>query len=265
MPVPPDQDSRRAPGSDGHVSLQPLQHRMDSIGSVLPKKRQLPVLELFLLATLALGACGLAHHSVRWDEGLSAWAAWLPNPDTLRCLSSDVRALLNSLVLRCWWLLVGDGASVLRLPSVLVGTPGIPFVHRHAKSMGGTPSGMWAACECAVPEFAARWLQEARMHIMASRCHLSLSVWSLSPFTCTIAPRLTPRHFLPVSVFLRTGRVGACRIGAAQRLGRASCWEMSCLTKLWRVDERSRSVSTGERMAQSLRTTKCTLAYWGKP
>jgi hypothetical protein len=121
-----------------------------------------------LFVAFGLRIWGLADHSIWWDEGLTAWAARLPVRDILHWTAHDVHPPLYFLLMRGWWLLVGDGEFVLRLPSALVGTLGISVIYKLGQSLGGRKVGLLAALFLTISRFAVAWSQEMRMYIWAA-------------------------------------------------------------------------------------------------
>jgi len=130
-------------------------------------KRDLPLLLLLLLA-FGLRVWGLADHNIVWDEGVGIWLARQPVPRILDWTAHDVHPPLHYLVLRGWWLLVGDGEFVLRFPSALVGTLGVVFVYGLGRALGGRRAGFFAALFFALSRFAVAWSQQVRMYIWAT-------------------------------------------------------------------------------------------------
>lgn len=120
---------------------------------------------LLLLVAFGLRVWGLADHNIWWDEGLAAWAARLPVRDILHWTAHDVHPPLYFLLLRSWWLVVGDGEFVLRFPSALVGVLGVSAIYGLGRSLGGGRAGLLAALFLALSRFAVSWSQEMRMYI----------------------------------------------------------------------------------------------------
>ncbi|MCP4536123.1 MAG: hypothetical protein GY832_03160 [Chloroflexi bacterium] len=120
---------------------------------------------LLLLVAFGLRVWGLADHNIWWDEGLATWAARLPIRDILHWTAHDVHPPLYFLLLRCWWLVVGDGEFVLRFPSVLVGVLGVSVIYGLGRSLGGRRAGLLAALFFTISRFAVSWSQEMRMYI----------------------------------------------------------------------------------------------------
>ncbi len=121
-----------------------------------------------LLVAFGLRVWGLADHSIWWDEGLTAWAVRLPIRDILHWTAHDVHPPLYFLLVRGWWLLVGDGEFVLRFPSALVGTLGISVIYGLGQSLGERKAGLLAALFLTFSRFAVAWSQEMRMYIWAT-------------------------------------------------------------------------------------------------
>jgi 4-amino-4-deoxy-L-arabinose transferase-like glycosyltransferase len=127
------------------------------------------VLVLFLLlVAFGLRAWGLADHNIWWDEGLSVWAARSPVRDILHWTAHDVHPPLYFLLLRGWWLVVGDGEFVLRFPSALVGTLGVSVIYGLGRSLGDRRAGLLSALFLTFSRFAVSWSQEMRMYIWAT-------------------------------------------------------------------------------------------------
>jgi hypothetical protein len=123
---------------------------------------------ILLFVAFGLRVCGLADHSIWWDEGLANWAARLPVSDILHWTAHDVHPPLYFLLLRGWWLLVGDGEWVLRFPSALVGVLGVGLIYRLGRSLGESKAGLLTALFFALSRFAVAWSQEMRMYIWAA-------------------------------------------------------------------------------------------------
>ena len=123
---------------------------------------------LLLLVAFGLRVWGLADHNIWWDEGLATWAARLPVRDILRWTAHDVHPPLYFLLLRGWWLIVGDGEFVLRFPSALAGVLGVSVIHGLGRSLGGHKAGLLAALFLTLSRFAVSWSQEMRMYIWAT-------------------------------------------------------------------------------------------------
>jgi hypothetical protein len=123
---------------------------------------------LLLLVAFGLRVWGLADHNIWWDEGLAAWAARLPVRDILHWTAHDVHPPLYFLLLRSWWLVVGDGEFVLRFPSALVGVLGVSAIYGLGCSLGGRMAGLLAALFLTLSRFAVSWSQEMRMYIWAT-------------------------------------------------------------------------------------------------
>ena len=104
------------------------------------KRDHIPIL-LLLLAAFGLRVWGLADHNIWWDEGLAAWAARLPVRDILHWTAHDVHPPLYFLLLRSWWLIVGDGEFVLRFPSALAGVLGVSVIYGLGRSLEGHGGG----------------------------------------------------------------------------------------------------------------------------
>jgi 4-amino-4-deoxy-L-arabinose transferase-like glycosyltransferase len=131
------------------------------------KRDTLPLLLLLLLA-FGLRVWGLADHNIWWDEGVGAYLARLPVVGLLEYAAHDVHPPLHYLVLRAWWLIVGDGEYLLRFPSALVGTLGVALLYRFGRELGGKRAGFPAALLLAVSRFGVTWSQEIRMYVWAA-------------------------------------------------------------------------------------------------
>ncbi len=125
------------------------------------------ILALLLLA-FGLRVWGLADHNIWWDEGLAVWAARSSVPAILHWTAHDVHPPLYFLLLRGWWLLVGDGEYLLRFPSALAGVLGVGLIYGLARSLGGRQAGLWTALFLTLSRFAITWSQEMRMYIWAA-------------------------------------------------------------------------------------------------
>jgi len=123
---------------------------------------------LLLLVAFGLRVWGLADHNIWWDEGLAAWAARLSVRRILHWTAHDVHPPLYFLLLRAWWLIVGDGEFALRFPSALVGTLGVSVIYGLGRSLGGHKAGQLAGLFLAISRFAVSWSQEMRMYIWAT-------------------------------------------------------------------------------------------------
>jgi 4-amino-4-deoxy-L-arabinose transferase-like glycosyltransferase len=131
-------------------------------------KRENTLILLLLLTAFGLRVWGLADHNIWWDEGLTTWAARLPVRDILDWTAHDVHPPLYFLVLRSWWLIVGEGEFVLRFPSALMGTLGVSAIYGLGRSLGGRQAGLLAALFLTLSRFAVSWSQEMRMYIWAT-------------------------------------------------------------------------------------------------
>jgi len=131
------------------------------------QRANIPILLLSLVA-FGLRVWGLADHNIWWDEGLAAWAARLPVRDIINWTAHDVHPPLYFLLLRGWWLIVGDGEFVLRFPSAIIGTLGVSVTYGLGRSLGGRRAGLLAALFLACSRFAISWSQEMRMYIWAA-------------------------------------------------------------------------------------------------
>ena len=123
---------------------------------------------VLLLLAFALRVWGLADHNIWWDEGVGAWLARLPVSTILHWTGHDVHPPLYYLLLRAWWLLVGDGAFVLRFPSVLLGTMGVAVIYGLGRALGGRRAGLLSALLLTLSRFAIFWSQEIRMYALAA-------------------------------------------------------------------------------------------------
>jgi len=131
-------------------------------------KRESVLTLLLLFIAFGLRVWGLVDHNVWWDEGLAAWAARLSIRDILHWTAHDVHPPLYFLLLRGWWLIVGDGEFVLRFPSALMGTLGVGVIYGLGRSLGGCKAGLLAALFLTLSRFAVGWSQEMRMYIWAT-------------------------------------------------------------------------------------------------
>ncbi|MEE8389905.1 MAG: glycosyltransferase family 39 protein [Anaerolineae bacterium] len=131
-------------------------------------KRDHILILLLSLVAFGLRVWGLADHNIWWDEGLATWAARLPVRDILHWTARDVHPPLYFLLLRSWWLLVGDGEFVLRFPSALVGVLGVSVIYGLGCSLRGRKVGLLAALFLTLSRFAVSWSQEMRMYIWAT-------------------------------------------------------------------------------------------------
>ncbi len=131
-------------------------------------KRDNILILLLLLVAFGLRVWGLADHNIWWDEGLATWAARLPVRDILDWTAHDVHPPLYFLLLRCWWLVVGDGEFVLRFPSALAGVLGVSVIYGLGCSLGGRKAGLLTALFFTFSRFAVSWSQEMRMYIGAT-------------------------------------------------------------------------------------------------
>ncbi|MGD1993042.1 MAG: glycosyltransferase family 39 protein [Anaerolineae bacterium] len=131
------------------------------------QRHRIPLLILLLLA-FTLRVWGLADHNIWWDEGVGAWLARLPVGAILHWTGHDVHPPLYYLLLRGWWLLVGDGAFILRFPSALLGTLGVAVIYGLGRALGGRRAGLVSAFLLTLSRFAIFWSQEIRMYALAA-------------------------------------------------------------------------------------------------
>ncbi len=146
-----------------------------------PLRRTLPILLLILLLAFWLRAWNLDARNIWFDEGISLWLARLPTADLVDWTAHDVHPPLYYLMLRGWWLLVGEGEFALRFLSALVGVIGVALLYRLTRALGGVRAGLLAALLLAVSRFAITWSQQLRMHILAAALAtaalLAAAVW----------------------------------------------------------------------------------------
>ena len=112
----------------------------------------------------ALRLWGLADHSLWWDEGWSASLARKPVAEIIRFVAYDNHPPLHNLMLRGWWLLVGDGEFVMRYPSVLFGFLWVALAYRLGLMLGKLRTAQMGALLLAVSRFAIVWSQQVRMY-----------------------------------------------------------------------------------------------------
>ncbi len=91
-----------------------------------------------------------------------------PLADILQVAAHDNHPPLHNLILRGWWLLVGDGEFVMRFPSVLFGLVWLALIYRLGRTLGGRRVGALAALLLALSRFAVTWAQSARMYTWAA-------------------------------------------------------------------------------------------------
>jgi len=121
-----------------------------------------------LLLAFALRVAGLADSNIWWDEGWSVSLARRPVADILQVAAHDNHPPLHNLLLRGWWLLVGDGEYGMRFPSVLFGCVGVVLIYRLGRTLGGRRVGTLAALLLALSRFAITWAQSVRMYTWAT-------------------------------------------------------------------------------------------------
>jgi len=131
-------------------------------------RRTLPTLTLILLLGFWLRTWNLDARNIWFDEGISIWLARLPTADLIDWTAHDVHPPLYYLMLRGWWLFVGEGEFVLRYLSALLGVIGVALLYRLTRALGGVRAGLLAALLLAVSRFAILWSQQLRMHILAA-------------------------------------------------------------------------------------------------
>jgi 4-amino-4-deoxy-L-arabinose transferase-like glycosyltransferase len=130
--------------------------------------RRSVALLLILLLALGLRLWGLADHNIWWDEGLTAWAARLSPQAIIEWTAHDVHPPLYFLLVRQWWLLMGDGEWALRFPSALIGVLGVALAAGFGRALGGSRASLLAALFVTLSRFAVTWSQEMRMYIWAA-------------------------------------------------------------------------------------------------
>ena len=116
----------------------------------------LPTIAIILLA-FTLRVWGLADHSLWWDEGWSASLARKPFADIIAFVAYDNHPPLHNLVLRLWWLAVGDGEFVMRYPSVLFGLLWLAVAYRLGSLLGGMRAARMGALLLTLSRFAIIW------------------------------------------------------------------------------------------------------------
>ncbi len=123
----------------------------------------LPTTAIFLVA-FALRVWGLADLSLWWDEGWSASLARKPIMEIIRFVAYDNHPPLHNIIMRGWWLLVGDGEFVLRYPSVLFGFLWVALAYRLGGMLGKRRTARLGALLLALSRFAIVWSQQVRMY-----------------------------------------------------------------------------------------------------
>ncbi|HIQ00897.1 MAG TPA: hypothetical protein EYH30_02010 [Anaerolineales bacterium] len=131
------------------------------------RRENLPILLLLLLA-FGLRVWGSADHNIWWDEGVGVWLARLPASTILHWTAHDVHPPLYYLLLRGWWLLVGEGEFVLRFPSAAAGTLGVALAYGLGRALGGRRAGVLTALFLTLSRFHITWSQEVRMYTCAT-------------------------------------------------------------------------------------------------
>ena len=112
----------------------------------------------------ALRVWGLADLSLWWDEGWSASLARKPIMEIIRFVAYDNHPPLHNIIMRGWWLLVGDGEFVLRYPSVLFGFLWVALAYRLGGMLGKLRTARLGALLLALSRFAIVWSQQVRMY-----------------------------------------------------------------------------------------------------
>lgn len=131
-------------------------------------RRDLWLLIPVLLLAFALRIAGLAAHNIWWDEGIGVWLARMPVWEILQWTAGDVHPPIHYLLLRGWRLLAGEGAYVLRFPSVLFGLLTVAVIYRLGRELDGAATGLLAALLLTLSRFAIGWAQEIRMYSLAA-------------------------------------------------------------------------------------------------
>ncbi len=144
---------------------------MDVSNAIIPRSNTLGqrrVWLLILLLAFALRVAGLADQNIWWDEGWSASLARRPLTDILQVAAHDNHPPLHNLILRGWWLLVGDGEYEMRFPAVLFSLVWLALVYRLGRTLGGRRVGTLAMLLLALSRFAIAWAQSVRMYTWAA-------------------------------------------------------------------------------------------------
>jgi len=145
-------------------------------------KRQQRFLLLIPILLLAFGlrVWGLAEHNIWWDEGIGVWVARLPLLEGIQWTATDSHPPLHYVILHFWWLIAGEGETILRFPSVVAGLFTVLFAYHLGRQLGGERTGMLTGLFVAVSRFSIMWSQEIRMYGLSATLatgSLAAAVW----------------------------------------------------------------------------------------
>lgn len=125
---------------------------------------------------LAALACGAVAAAARLYD-LGGESLWLDEATTFEWASRGPAALIDRaragehnpayFLFMHYWMVLGDGERMLRLPSAIFGTAAVIAVYTLGAIVGGARSGAFAALLTALNGEQVRYGQEARMYAMA--------------------------------------------------------------------------------------------------
>jgi len=135
-----------------------------------------------LLAIVALGgflrAYQIGSKGLWLDEAFSVWLGWRPPGEMLSWLVRiDQHPPLYYILLH-FWMVLGDGAAIVRALSALLGTLTIPVVYLLGRRLADGKVGLLVALILAVSPFHVRFAQEARMYTLLM-FNASLALYAL--------------------------------------------------------------------------------------
>jgi uncharacterized membrane protein len=140
-------------------------------GSAAPDSADAPrrsavLAALGVAAAVAVGAAlRFVSTSALWlDEALSVNIASLAPGDILEALRHDGHPPLYYLLLHYWMELVGDGDTVVRALSGLIGVATLPFAWVAGRRIAGTAGARWSVVVLALSPYAIRYSSETRMY-----------------------------------------------------------------------------------------------------
>jgi len=144
-----------------------------------PRRRLLLLIPILLLA-FTLRVWGMAERSMWWDEGIGVWAARLPMLEGVRWTATDSHPPLFYMLLRLWWLVAGEGETILRYPSAIASLLTVVLTYHLGRQLASDRVGILAALLLALSRFNIMWAQEIRMYTLSATlatAALAAAVW----------------------------------------------------------------------------------------
>jgi mannosyltransferase len=126
------------------------------------------LLVLIILLGFTLRNYGLGHHSLWYDETVSAYLAGQPVAALVAHTARDIHPPGYYLLLRGWTMLAGSDEFALAYLSLLFGLLLIPLTARLAHYLFGWRPALWAALLVAVSPYNIWYSQEVRMYTLGA-------------------------------------------------------------------------------------------------